>query len=571
MIFQNLFRYLMMYSLSVLMAVQPTLVYASPQNTQKLKKFFEISKIGSEEVRVLDLYARLAPHMSPVVKEQMQELVLRNPNARLPRFNVSKVKGPGGKDYVNLSFVESGKAYSMTIIGEGGVFARVNGKNLYFKDVAGFNPMTQKLEEILPFKYQDQPVVTPKQVRFLKVSEIQKLKPAERKKYYKLFTESLVLIEKFQSTDESTKATKKTSWLEVLLQEANASDRGKQCLVAGNITTVQLKGTKETCGSINDTGLRGSCSAGQAQCNPALFAGNPLCVTINTTSTAECIRRSSANDFPKIILDAESSVPTRRMQLDRVIETANQNAQEILQLCSNPNYVMNEIKEDQRATCGQVQARLETINSWVCDKSGGPNSSWQDYSAFCSVGGGDEEQEEQDQEQDDQNQSSTTTTTLVSGSSSSTTAGGPPIEDSEKCENKYGFPQNLIVGGPKGCINGHADELQFDCYHGSQKTKAYICSCNDNSSPNGNINSRSCPKNDLADSRDSRGKKNKTLGIKNSTWKWVGIFALGIGALMLMDYGFRKQADAYYRVITPTPTNPPVPPPDTPPPPRGVN
>ncbi len=545
-------RKFIIWTLTILLGFEPALwAEGSARQQTEIRAFLERTELSRKSVSLRDLYNQNSNLLSTWEKQSLKKFIDTYGDYTLPKMDVSKVKGAGGKEWIQLQAVQNGKSVTMEIADEGEVFARINGKTLTAEDMRSVASLMSKVgvpsKEVKALFDVKRP-----QGSFLTAEQLKKLNSQDRARYFKQFRQ---LLESMEAVDQAFAKEIKTSGLTpfspqwemalTLLSGEQAwaeAKAGESCVAAGYVAKTALdKSGRLKCGTDGQSGVateyRGSCSADKFLCNPAVYGDKEICVSGGRDTTKLCNQQVKGSDIPDIAKNAA--------QFDEMKRDAEAMSEHIAELCAagGDKKTTAGLAEDQSVTCENFKQRHEEIKSWSCEKPEFKSK----YTALCK-------------------DASTETAAVAS----TTVVKNKAVAPIPRCDQ---LPLNEAVVGT-ACEGGNVSNKitgSIKCLDGTVEKDVIECNCT-----KGTMLSRfKCGKTPVAESTDSKSSSGGTFkerkSKRNDGPNWLLIGAMGLGGLLLFNWLAKSAVKQQYRQLQPLPQNPPVPPPTpTVPPPRGV-
>jgi hypothetical protein len=590
-------RNYLIWTLSILLGFEPALwAEGTAQQQAQIKAFIEKSEIAKRPVSIKELYQKNAASLTASDKKTLANFVYAYGDEKLPKMDVTKIKGRNGKENVQLQFVKDGHSMNLEIINEGDVFARLNGQVLTMNDMQSIEGLMIKAGVSVSDAKRNfstsgrAPASTGS--KFLNAKQIQKLSKPEQIQYFKQLRQ---LLESMEAVEHATLKhnssfnyePSKFEIIAALLTGENAfaiaDGPGQTCTAAGWEAESGFNSSKRLkCGTDGKDGVAEKyrrlpngelCPPDKFACNPGLYGNyqQSLCFVGNETTTAKCNEAIKDQDIPDLAKD--------RGEFDKLAGKAEEEAKKIAGFCgplngsssadqsgadqapsaqatkgtkkssgkrkgSKPDY--SGLTKDQKTTCKNFQARYDEIMSWNCET----NPTFRDkHKNLCEVVS-DEKPEKQEPE--------------------------PVAKSDEKpgIKDCNSLPDNLAKEGTQ-CEDGSVTNLTGEnevikCLDGVKYRQIVRCEC----SPGHLIGKFKCSKPDIVDAVAGEGPGNRKLSAKQRKEaqgpNWWLIGGIALGGLALFHYMNKKTLQQQQTYLEPVPPAPPIPVPTDPVPRTGV-
>lgn len=379
------------WTLSFLLAWEPFALAASKTFDADLKNFVTQTGLTQKRLTLNELYKLNYGFLPKDAREGFKPDAQMG-NYLLPKFDVTRVKGPDGEEAYQFSASQDGKAISFMIVnGPEKIFLRVNGQNVSLSDHITLAEYFKK------FGLNDQQIAQTGNNRgpassggkLLSAEQIMRMGKAQQIKYFKQLRDLMQSMEETQNamglggkktSSDARVPSDKYSILFVLLNpdaQAQSSDNGHDCVAAGYTSTVSWNSKRidpqtgkvvpgYSCGSDGNGGVpaqyRGSCTQqNQFLCNPVLYGdggGHALCAPAGADTTKFCNTIVKGNDIPDL--------SKNRDEFNALKSKAEAQATLLLNACAANKFQADQIRKDQAWTCQNLRERYTTVESWNC-------------------------------------------------------------------------------------------------------------------------------------------------------------------------------------------------------------
>jgi hypothetical protein len=381
-----------------LLAFEPTAWAVSKPAQEQTKEFLEKTEISKAEVRFSEFFKKIEGDLPESVRAPLEQAVKLYPNAVLPKFSVTKIKGDNGEEDIQLQFVKDKKSAVITLIGRGNVFAKVGSAVITNEDMKNPSSLFAKLNKEFPDPNPTKP--TGLKFKVLSSADFAVLSAKEQKDYIKKLRKVLETAEHLQNSRFKTVNGKQHAGVfDLFISEAFAgSDEesvfnndavkslhvGDTCIYAGHVADYGCKngppknrqcsaGNGYKCGGegsdfstrLSDTSEKGlGCTVGVApgiRCNSAVYGDGPgTCVKRSNDATKDCNDNSSKFDyFEAKKYENSNEWDDQKTKLEGLISKQKEFCEGII---ASPKKALY----DQKATCDQLTARIKEIQDSVC-------------------------------------------------------------------------------------------------------------------------------------------------------------------------------------------------------------
>jgi hypothetical protein len=394
----------LVWTLSFLLAWEPFAFSASKTFDSDMKNYLETTHLTQKRLTLREFYNANATRFPKELREALKPMLEKMGSYVLPKFDVTKVKGPEGEAAYRFSAQQDGKSVSFVVFNGGDKMdIRVNGQSIAKSDHLTLAQYFEKFGMTQPQATetlgQRQPASTLRGV--LSAQQIQRMNKSMQRQYFQQLRGLMESIEAAQnafgygkgktSSTLTIKADKYAVLFALLNPEASAQtgpDSGASCVAGGYVTTVGWNsgrinpqtGKVEpgwSCGSDGHGGvaseMRGRCAAGEFLCNPVLYgSGQSNCSPVGADTTKFCNHVVSGSDIPDL--------SKNRAEFNQLKTKAENQAQMLLSKCASNHFSAGQLNSDQQWTCHNLQDRYSTIESWSC-----ANTSFaQKYQKLCA-------------------------------------------------------------------------------------------------------------------------------------------------------------------------------------------
>lgn len=326
-----IFRALISFMLSFSLALSPAFAQG-PGQQALVNTFIKDTQLGQTKT-VAEWLKKNAKSMHPKVAELALQWAVLNPDVKMPKIQANTFKDKKGQEVTRMTFVDKGQSYLIDFVTSGtDVHVLVDGKKLTYNDIY----YDGQLEAAV-----GSPLVTSKEYR-----SALKAGPQAVQSYQANIKRLVYSLEKLDRTFD--KAPKKTSFIDLFLEEANAIPPGSQCIVAGYVAHVASNGS---CGAgPEDRGLVvGDCSTGKVSCNPLVYGYSgekKLCVPRNpaTEVSVKCDALFPVPGKAKELAESVAAVHalqglgTGSEQTDRFYQDLNVEIQSASKVCMDQGF-----------------------------------------------------------------------------------------------------------------------------------------------------------------------------------------------------------------------------------------
>lgn len=118
-------------SLSLLLALQPALAFAgAPKNVgsqAEIREFIKKNNLSSKSLSFADFYSANKDLFDSTERGGIEKLISENPQAVIPKFDVTMIKDGNGHEIYQLQSVADGQSVSLTIYGQENEFVKISG------------------------------------------------------------------------------------------------------------------------------------------------------------------------------------------------------------------------------------------------------------------------------------------------------------------------------------------------------------------------------------------------------------------------------------------------------------
>jgi hypothetical protein len=377
--FWKSFRAMLIYTLALLIGFQPSAMAIGEARLMRIELALVQSEMTKRQITLQEFLDAYGGTLPPAVRVAAEQIVLVEPNFRLPKINVQKVKGTGGETNLQLNFTDkiAGSASFYLEDVQGQFQIKWGGETFSTRDWTNAASFMMKAAQAakmdsknLPFFVKD-PNYS-KQLRFYSKAEYAKLKAPQQQKHYKSYVELLAAMEKVQEaqlrTNEvlATKSkSKKTSsllefemWWSLVVAKAQADGGalapvtiGDPCIAAGRIAEWGKRPSdrKFSCGGAQQSEIL--CDNGQLKCDENLF-GPGLCApnSIAEVATLGCAKKSSKfQQFATLPTAEQASI--RKILAGLYEGPCSETTLERVRAAEDQRYPGSKIYDDQRLAC----------------------------------------------------------------------------------------------------------------------------------------------------------------------------------------------------------------------------
>lgn len=380
-------RFFMTWLMTYAMVFNP-LAYAKPQDQKSdFKNFLESSQITKKEMTLRQVYSLYRGSLDSKARAEMDTIVYNYGDMKLPKMQVSKVKGANGQDYFQLQGVKDGDSISMTIVNDDKVFMKMNGKNFSPDDMRSISKSAQVLGVDDDMEKAGLNFAPKEEFGFLSVKQIRQLPKQQKQEYFQRVRKLLEAMEDVQNLQMNQSKGKKSVQVSPslidfvysqVLSFAVANDLGQSCYVAGHASTVGRRADgRLSCGATDNNLPR--CSSGQLKCNVTVWrtaSNGDVCVPVTNNATQACneivgqVNTQNSNQKNDIPAWADS---TTGMTEERFTNEFKNPALAALaateNYCRNVQFSRSELTQDQRQTCDQLTLRKQEVASWQCSNA----------------------------------------------------------------------------------------------------------------------------------------------------------------------------------------------------------
>lgn len=227
-------------------------IHAKAEAQQEmLRELIKSSGLG-KEATVADWIKKNRAYYHPKMAELAEQWALKNPNVKMPKVEMSNFNGKNGMETTRLVFKEKGQSTIVDIVTQGNkTYFNVDGQKYTYYDI-----------------YYDGHVenaVNSTQITFNELTRASKLnnkKAAAYQANLRHLVNSLTALH--QGVNEGS--ARKTSFIDLLLEQAYAAKNGDACIMAGYVTTVNAG----SCGG-GVAQMKEGCSGDTVRCNPIVY------------------------------------------------------------------------------------------------------------------------------------------------------------------------------------------------------------------------------------------------------------------------------------------------------------
>lgn len=292
-----IFRALISFVLSFSLALSPAFAQG-PGQQALVNTFIKDTQLGQTKT-VAEWLKKNAKSMHPKVAELALQWAVLNPDVKMPKIQANTFKDKKGQEVTRMTFVDKGQSYLIDFVTSGtDVHVLVDGKKLTYNDIY----YDGQLEAAV-----GSPLVTSKEYR-----SALKAGPQAVQSYQANIKRLVYSLEKLDRTFD--KAPKKTSFIDMFLEEANAIPPGSQCIVAGHVSNVS---NRLSCGDGDANVIRGCKAGSEIACNPLVYGYDK-----NVAGKELCVPRRPATEV-SVKCDANFPVPGQAKQLAESVAAAH--------------------------------------------------------------------------------------------------------------------------------------------------------------------------------------------------------------------------------------------------------
>lgn len=350
-------------SLSFLYHPSFALAKTSKSNWESYNQFFKQTGITKKEVKFSEFFAKTKDLYPEPLRKELEAFVKENPDVKLPKFAISKLKDSDGNENIELRYSSGSESNSVTLITGDNPVYKIGNRKIGYPEIllidrvaqlltssaakGSASTRAQGLVQTNTEVMQKMPVLL-----LLSAEDFKKLPEASQRQYMTKIRELAASLESTGKAFEKKKILsgkkQKTSALNLLLPSAFAA--GSSCMIGGwssqnpddpsrraycaQYTVWPWDSGQSTdlffdrcnyCGR-DDQRLAGSCqNRWDIQCNPSVYGESAPCVNPRkvVNVTAECNRRvpdvmlpfrnkkfASMDEFNKMLADAYSPLET---------------------------------------------------------------------------------------------------------------------------------------------------------------------------------------------------------------------------------------------------------------------
>jgi|GEM_PF-2695517 len=583
---------ILVWTLSFLMAWEPFALAASNAKSTgaDFKNYLEFTHITQKRMTISELYYKSYGFLPKHVREELKPMVEKMGDYLLPKFDVTKVKGPNGEDAYQLSASQDGKSFSFVVLNNETTFMRVNGHDLSAKDLMStqnvmtkFGLNSQQVAEVANIRT---PASTTGGHGLLSAEQIQRMSKAQQRQYFKQFRDLLQSMEEVQhafnygkktSSNTKTSADKYSVLFNLISADALADQDvagNPWCTAAGYNSNVAWNAQRLnpqtnrvepgwSCGTDGHGNVPeymrkksdGSlCNSNEFACNPVIYGSYKSCAPAGAATTQICNSQVTGSDIPDL---AKNYREFNNLKID-----AENMARGTSATCGEVTINNARMRDDQRTTCENLKARLATIQSWDCAR---PEFA-KKYTKLCGdpvfnpppVAG----------------QPPVAQQPPVAGQppvAQQPPVVAQPVDDGQiHCDHlpdNMSLTQSSCDGGTAGAGYKGADGQQkyASCMNGDKAQSAYMCVCDDGNPVVGKMKCAAVKSNtadDDSSAHSRRHRKSKTVKSTGPNWWIIAAAGLaGLGLFYWIDKTTMKSTYTGLSNILTTPTPVTIPPP----------
>ena len=245
-----IFRTFVSFVLSYSLMLPPALAQNVGQQTL-VNNFIKETQLGKTKT-VAEWLKKNSQSMHPKVAELALQWAVLNPNVKMPKMQTSTFKDKKGQEITRMTFVDKGQSYLVDFVQKGTeIQVLVDGKKLNYNDMYYDGYMESAVSS---------PLVSSNEYR-----SALKAGPQAVRSYQANLKKLVIALEKLDRGFD--KPARKTSFLELFLETANAIPPGSQCIVGGHVSTV----ANGSCGNDDPNVVRDCKKGSEVACNPLVY------------------------------------------------------------------------------------------------------------------------------------------------------------------------------------------------------------------------------------------------------------------------------------------------------------
>lgn len=322
------FRTLISFVLSYALVISPVWAQNASQPTN-LSQFFKETHM-SDSKTVAEWLKKNKQHMHPKVAELVHQWSVLNPNVKMPKIHVSSFKNNKGEDVTRITYNDKGKNVLADFVTSGSnIYLLYEGKKYTYNDIYYDGHLEGRVNS---------PLASSNEYR-----NALKAGPAAVQNYQANTKKLVMALEKLDRGFD--KPARKTSFVDLFLETANAIPPGSSCIVGGHVSTV----AKGSCGAGDANVVRGCQTGTEVACNPLVYGYSgekELCVP-NKPATQVSVKCDQLYPVPgkaRELAESVAAVHTlhglgmQSQQTDKFYQDLNQEIQSAAKVCMNEGF-----------------------------------------------------------------------------------------------------------------------------------------------------------------------------------------------------------------------------------------
>lgn len=289
-----IFRSILSFVLSYCLAMYPVNAKTVAQQ-EALRNFIKDSGMGQSNMTIAEWIKKNRAYYHPKVAELAAQWAAKNPNMKMPQLKMTSFDGSNGQETTRLVFQEKGETTTVDIVTQGDkMTVNYDGKKYSYDDIY--------------YDGQIEKAADSSQITWNELSRVHKLNKKKAAIYQGNLRALVNSLTAFQQINNES--PRKTSFIDMLLEQAYAVADGSRCIMGG-YSTEQKSGS---CGGA-DAKLKEGCIAGNVRCNPVVYG--------YSDGKAYCVPKKPATDV-SVTCDKLYPIPGKEQQLvDSVIKNIN--------------------------------------------------------------------------------------------------------------------------------------------------------------------------------------------------------------------------------------------------------